>query len=183
LISYLAVIPTVLFVAWASGDRLSSFGLRGIAWRKALLITVLGFFVLRLTADGAVFLIKRTVPDIYVASRHIARVNVPRVSPDWGNRFVRTGLYLMGAFEEEFIWRGYFLARLTELLRNQWGALLVSSALFAAYHIYEGGVFVFIVFGHGILFGLIRIRSGSLVPGTLVHTLYNASLMFWRAGF
>ena len=42
------------------------------------------------------------------------------------------------AFAEELVMRGYLIARLERLLRSTWQAVLVTTVLFASYHVYQG---------------------------------------------
>jgi|GEM_PF-5909876 len=110
-------------------------------------------------------------------------VNVPLVHPDWVSRAGSSGLYVIGAFMEEFLWRGYMFARIQELFGRVWIALLVTSGLFAVYHIYEGVGSAITVFFVGLVYGIVRVASGSVYPSTVAHACYNTILLFARVSW
>jgi membrane protease YdiL (CAAX protease family) len=73
---------------------------------------------------------------------------------------------------EEMLFRGFLL----EGLRSGLGttpALLLTSAVWASIHAQYGVYEQATVFALGILFGLARLRSGSLLPCVLMHALLN----------
>jgi membrane protease YdiL (CAAX protease family) len=89
---------------------------------------------------------------------------------------------LVVALPEEFFFRGYVQGRLSEvwparrrLLGAEVGAaLLVGATLFALGHvIVQGRPATLAVFFPGLVFGWMRARSGSILPGTLFHALCN----------
>lgn len=75
------------------------------------------------------------------------------------------------AFCEELLFRGYVQTRLTRSVGPVAG-ILVSSALFAAFHI--DWVHVIAVFPLGVFLGVITWRSGSLLPAMFAHFVNNA---------
>ena len=86
------------------------------------------------------------------------------------------------ALPEEFFFRGYVQGRLTEAWAPRWrllgapvgGALVVSSALFALTHVaVQGNPATLAVFFPGLVFGWMRARSGSILPGVLFHASCN----------
>ncbi|HVT14185.1 MAG TPA: CPBP family intramembrane glutamic endopeptidase [Fimbriimonadaceae bacterium] len=180
LVSNIAVIVPLLFIIYASADDPKSFGLKLFGVAKTILLAIATLVVLRFSYALVYVSLHAVTPDSVAISRQIARHNVGRPIPGPAIWVFRLLIFLLSAFEEELIWRGYTLTRLNELLGNRWAALIVSSALFAIYHIYEGLTFLPIVFVHGIIFGLVRTWSGSLAPGTLAHTIYNCLSMAAR---
>jgi membrane protease YdiL (CAAX protease family) len=92
------------------------------------------------------------------------------------------------AFGEEFGWRGYLLPRLMALL-GAWPGLLAHGAVWGLWHAplifligynYPGrpvlGVPLFVVACTllGVLFGWLRLASGSVWPPTIAHAAFNA---------
>jgi membrane protease YdiL (CAAX protease family) len=81
------------------------------------------------------------------------------------------------AFAEELVMRGYLIARFERLLPSAWQAVLISTLLFAGYHIYQGplGAISAMVFGlvSGISFCLFR----RLWPLCIAHALLN--ILIW----
>ena len=76
---------------------------------------------------------------------------------------------LVAPFVEETLFRG---ALFGWLLRrwNAWVAVPVTAIVFAALHGPTAPVIVF----HGLLFGYVRLRTGSLWPSFLMHAVNNA---------
>ena len=87
---------------------------------------------------------------------------------------------LVPAVCEELLFRGVLLPALLTRQRAT-AAILVSAALFGALHVAptsDGGVTLYQVpqaLLVGVALGVLRVRSGSLLPGILAHTLYNAT--------
>ena len=79
---------------------------------------------------------------------------------------------------EEMSFRGF----LYPVVERSWGksaAVLVTSAIFSALHGWQYGwhwQILLLLLYVGIVFGVLRARTGSLVPSTLVHCAYNATL-------
>ncbi len=81
---------------------------------------------------------------------------------------------LMPALFEEMAFRGFILNGLRRRLQP-WPAILLSSFLFALYHM---NVFqVLPSFVLGVVLGLLTVRSGSILPGILYHLLHNGLLI------
>jgi len=75
---------------------------------------------------------------------------------------------------EEWLCRGVLLVACARLMGDR-SALLVTSALFALLHGLEAYVLsVPHRFASGLVFGWLRLRSGSLVPGVIAHAVNNA---------
>lgn len=98
--------------------------------------------------------------------------------------------FLVVALPEEFFYRGYLQTRLehawgkgkSRLLGAQVGkAFWVTQALFAVGHLGRLDPWRLSVFFPSILFGWLRARTGSIVPGIIVHALCNLVLMVLEA--
>jgi len=110
----------------------------------------------------------------------IARHASPRLPP----RFVSLAAteVLVVALPEELFFRGYVQGRLADALPARarilgapvGAALILASALFALCHLaVQGNPLTLAVFFPGLLFGWLRARTGSILPGTLFHALCN----------
>lgn len=76
----------------------------------------------------------------------------------------------LAAVTEETIFRGY----LQSSLHRRWGpvvAVLVTAALFALYHLQLSPVALFIKFGIGLIFGSLRLTTGTLWSPAAAHLL------------
>lgn len=94
--------------------------------------------------------------------------------------------FLVVALPEEFFYRGYLQTRLT----HAWGegrlrvlgvgvgkAFLFTQVLFALGHLAQLHFWRLGVFFPALLFGWLRERTGSIVPGIIVHAVSNLLLM------
>jgi membrane protease YdiL (CAAX protease family) len=80
-------------------------------------------------------------------------------------------LTLLPAVAEELVFRGVLARGLAARLRPIW-AILISAAVFAAYHLNpQQMVSTFVL---GLVLGFLTLRSRSIVPAMIVHTLNNA---------
>ena len=84
------------------------------------------------------------------------------------------------ALPEEFFFRGYVQGRLAELWPRPTlfsvpvGPVVVASLLFALCHvIVQGSLAPLAVFFPGLVFGILRARTGSILAGTLFHAACN----------
>lgn len=99
--------------------------------------------------------------------------------------------FLVVGLAEEFFYRGYLQTR----LRDAWpkgrvflGARLgrafwLTQILFAVGHLAEFHVWRLGVFFPAILFGILRERSGTIVPSALFHALSNLAVLVLEASF
>jgi membrane protease YdiL (CAAX protease family) len=78
-----------------------------------------------------------------------------------------------GAFSEELVMRGYLIPRLEYLLRSTWIAVLISTAMYASYHIYHGVVGAIGVGATGLVYAVSFCLLRRLWPVCLAHTLHN----------
>ncbi|MGI5864301.1 MAG: myxosortase MrtX [Myxococcales bacterium] len=99
--------------------------------------------------------------------------------------------FLVVALPEELFYRGYMQARLRDawpggkrFLGAQLGAAFwVTQVLFAVGHLGEFHVWRLGVFFPALLFGWLREKSGSIVPGTIFHALSNLTVLVLEASF
>ena len=81
--------------------------------------------------------------------------------------------YLVAAFAEEIVTRGYLIARLKVLLRSPSQAVLVAALLFASYHSYQGVIGTAYAFAFGLAFGVAFLLIGRVWPLAFAHALYD----------
>lgn len=80
---------------------------------------------------------------------------------------------LTAGFCEEFLYRGWLLSITGFALKSVWLGLLISSILFGFAHLYQGRTGIISTGVLGLVFGLIYLASGSLLPGQILHTLLD----------
>jgi len=76
---------------------------------------------------------------------------------------------LANGFAEELVLRGYLLTRLERLLGSTWAAVLITSLLFACYHLYQGLGPTIGVAAVGLMYGGAFCRVRRLWPLVLAH--------------
>ena len=77
------------------------------------------------------------------------------------------------AVAEETIFRGYLLLRFPAVLRSTTGSLLLSSAIFAVGHGYEGSAGLVTIGVMGAVFALVYLWRRSLVAPIVMHFLQD----------
>jgi membrane protease YdiL (CAAX protease family) len=87
------------------------------------------------------------------------------------------GILLFTAWPEEFLFRGLLQNLLSKTLRSEWAGLIVASVIFGFAHIFHAPVpnwkYVFLATIAGIFYGHAWMKTGSLVPGVLIHALVD----------
>jgi hypothetical protein len=89
------------------------------------------------------------------------------------------GILLFTAWPEEFLFRGVLQNLLSKTFKNRWAGLLVASLIFGLSHIfhapYPNWKYVLLATTAGLFYGHVWMRTGSLLPGALVHALVDIS--------
>jgi len=89
------------------------------------------------------------------------------------------GILFFTAWPEEFLFRGILQNCLSRTFKSQWAGLLAASVIFGFSHILHAPVpnwkYVLLATIAGIFYGRAWMRTGSLLPGTLVHALIDIS--------
>jgi membrane protease YdiL (CAAX protease family)/predicted RNA-binding Zn-ribbon protein involved in translation (DUF1610 family) len=81
-------------------------------------------------------------------------------------------------FAEEFVMRGYLIPRLERLLRSTWLAVLVTSGLFASYHLYQGVAPATGIFATGLVYAVSFCLLRRLWPLCVAHALVDFTAYF-----
>ncbi|MDE2346602.1 MAG: CPBP family intramembrane metalloprotease [Gammaproteobacteria bacterium] len=162
------------WLAWRRGQNFADYGLRSVSWRRLIAAAVPG-----LLFGSALYGLHRLLP--------------LGASPDLGelSRWQVVLFFWIGApIQEETIFRGLIqtVAQTRYAKPLQIGRLklpvsaLISAALFALVHLAtlslgaSPGDVLFIVCGAlllGLVAGWLRARTGSVLPGMVVHALFN----------
>ncbi|WP_251551185.1 CPBP family intramembrane glutamic endopeptidase [Neobacillus muris] len=81
--------------------------------------------------------------------------------------------WLAAAFYEEFLFRGYFVANLNFLSTKK--LYVMTSLIFMIFHIFKGYDLLsnIILMGMSCVFLTIYLKSGSLLPSTFTHFIFN----------
>ena len=83
------------------------------------------------------------------------------------------GILLFTAWPEEFLFRGLLQNLLSKSFQSEWAGLIVASVLFGFSHIlhapFPNWKYVFLATIAGFFYGRAWMKTGSLVPGVLIH--------------
>ena len=87
------------------------------------------------------------------------------------------GILFFTAWPEEFLFRGVIQNLLSRTFKNQWAGLAVASVAFGFAHIFHAPFpnwkYVFLASVAGLFYGRTWIKTGSLLPGAIVHALVD----------
>jgi len=90
---------------------------------------------------------------------------------------VALGILFFTAWPEEFLFRGLLQNLLSRSFNNKWAGLLVASLIFGLSHIlhapYPNWKYVLLAAIAGLFYGHVWMKTGSLLPGALVHGLVD----------
>jgi len=83
------------------------------------------------------------------------------------------GILFFTALPEEFLFRGLLQNLLSKSLQNEWAGLILASVIFGFSHIlhapFPNWKYVFLATIAGFFYGRAWMKTGSLVPGVLIH--------------
>jgi uncharacterized protein len=129
-----------------------------------------------LTAGVALALVSQLIPLLFPSNRHFPIEKLLK-DPASGWSMAVFGVCI-APFVEEMFFRGMIYP----VIERRWGleaAVLGSATLFASIHAGQlGGALPELgaIFFVGVVLGYARGRTGSVIPGFLMHTAYNATL-------
>ncbi len=169
----LQIIPVVLYLIYRSGESWSAFGVVRPRWLGdpafALLLWVAWY--------AAYFLVWAVI-----AATGVDATAVKAGGPDDTITPSQPAFAVVAAFAtatgEELVLRGYLIPRFERLLGSRWASVLTTTALFAAYHVYNGisGVVDATILGLILGSGFCLVRR--LWPVILAHWLYDVVATF-----
>jgi membrane protease YdiL (CAAX protease family) len=156
-------------------DGWSRFGIVRPKWVIDAIIGCVVCFLGFMCRDFAKSLLPLPTPGT-PTTLHATHWSGPDGMIDWLTLIVAC---IASGFTQELIFRGYLIPRFECLLRSTWVALLVTTALFASYHVYQGtsgtvGAAA-IGFVYAIAFCLLR----RLWPLCVAHSLHNILVWLW----
>jgi len=155
----------VCFFAWLRrGISLRDYlGLRRVSGRR-LARWCLALLLLCAASDSLTWLLgKPIVPEVIEEAYRTAGF-VPLL---W------LALVLLAPLSEELFFRGFLFAGVLHSPLGSWGAVGLTSLAWAAIHLQYDLYGMATVFVAGLLLGYARLRTGSVVPGLLMHALMN----------
>lgn len=164
----LGLVCLILFFLWRNGEPVTCLGW---TWRHAareLIIGVICFVPVFLGAALLDHILLR-------AGLSGPRTPLPSFLNDKGpaEELLAVGLVTVVAVTEETIFRGYLLLRFLPILRSRIASVLLSSAIFALGHGYEGSSGLATVGAMGAAFALVYLWRRSLAAPIVMHFLQD----------
>lgn len=164
----LGLVSLILFFLWRNGEPVSRIGW---AWRHPVRELILGVVCFVPVSLGAALLERALLR----AGLSAPATPLPSFLRDQGPAEVLLAALLVTvvAVAEETIFRGYLLLRFPAVLRSTTGSLLLSSAIFAVGHGYEGSAGLVTIGVMGAVFALVYLWRRSLVAPIVMHFLQD----------
>lgn len=168
-----AITLALFALFWALRDKLNAMGLEYVQWKRTSWAWVLGSVVLGVA--------------VAAATAWLFRGYSMGPQPPFAELWIAV---TWGPLIEEVIFRGYAFS-FSEMVLKRWmrrpGWLIVIgiAALFALSHLVKSGITpvqIVSVFVTGILYGWLRLGSGSTVPPVTSHISYNC-VIYLAAAF
>lgn len=95
----------------------------------------------------------------------------------WRNDFFLY-YFLLGAFSQEFGFRGYLLQQLKQVFKNPLAIIIINASLFAWLHILHHSVFITIeAFIFGAYLTWVYLKKPNIIAATLAHGLVGAAVI------
>ncbi len=164
----LALVSLIFFFAWRNGEPLARLGWTpGEGWREAVLGLVLfAPFFLGAASLGAI---------LRAAGLSSPSKPVQSLLGIRGGKELLLALLLVVvvAVAEETIFRGYLILRFQAVTGSAAAAVILSTAIFAIGHAYEGSAGVVAVGAMGLIFALVYLWRGSLTAPMVMHFLQD----------
>ena len=98
------------------------------------------------------------------------RFATPAGGVQWGLLVV---MAIVNGFAEELVMRGFLIRQLERLLRSAWVAIVLTAAVFAAYHAYQGIAGVINGVAMSAVFGILFVVTRRLWPLAVAHTMMD----------
>lgn len=165
----------VLYLMARSGTPGSRFGLVAPRWIKDSLLAfatlVAAYFAYGFYAAGVFSVVPAET--LSRETQRLAELFSPPLAPEQTVLLIVSNV--ANGFAEELVMRGYLIPRFEDLFGSTVKALLLSSVLFASYHLYQGFYGAGSALVMGLVFGVAFCALRRLWPVAAAHALLNIS--------
>ncbi len=161
LVDIVFLVPCILYVFWMKPDTVKdiSYGMVSAGtWIK-----LIGMIYLLLP----MLMFINGLSSIFVENKVVDMLDETTQNPLW---LQLAAMALAPAIVEEFVFRGLIFHGLKK--RNPFWAIIISAFLFGAIHV-NVNQFLY-AFAMGVFFAMITYATGSMLPSTVMHFIYNA---------
>ena len=131
-----------------------------------------------IATDGIMLLVGREIVPEFMTNIYRTATNLPLF---W------IALVIAAPLFEEFLFRGFLFSGWLNTRLRATGTILLTSALWTLIHVQYDVVQLLVVFVYGIVLGLARYRTGSLIAPLVIHgainmiALLQVTLLVWSA--
>ena len=87
-------------------------------------------------------------------------------------------LSITAGLAEEICFRGYVITRMAKLTGSVWPGVILGSISFSLGHLYQGAAGVAVIGIYGVMFALLFLARGSLMPCIVAHALQDILAVF-----
>ena len=179
LLVYIILIPLTLLFIYVDGslDRIKEMLRFGSVKRTLILILAIPIVVT----------IILTLLTIIYSVVWIGIFGEPSINTDMGTYWESSSIDIALLFlsvaivtpiVEELMFRGYILDAINRK-HSDWTAIIWSSILFGLLHFLGGAFYIGSALIGGIIYGWIRVRTGSLLPSIACHMVWNMLALIW----
>lgn len=169
------VLLPLAFTTWGGWPATSTFALRRPTWFAVAAAIVLGFSAWPAAFEITASVSQDRLPELeqtykLVKEQLLATPLALRIAL----------LAVIPAVCEEFFFRGLLLGSLRRSLGNS-ASIAASALLFGVFHVLSPGALLAVRMAPstymGLILGVVRLRTGSLIPGIILHATHNAILL------
>jgi uncharacterized protein len=167
----LALTSLVVFCLWRNGEPLARIGWKSSGLKREAALGVCLFFPVLVI----IWLVFKAFQSIGLTPMRQLPHFFAAKSP-W-EIIVLCLLVTVSAVAEETLFRGYLILRFYEITAHLGPSVIISTAVFALCHAYEGLVSAATVGILGLIFAIIYVWRKSLIAPTVIHFLVNFILV------
>lgn len=176
IIRSLRVALPLLVILHLGRERLAQFGIVRFSWSGDIVSSVAIWFAAWMAWYVAVSMVPASV-----LAEAMSKPAYNWASPSGaGDILLLLAASLANGFAEEFVMRAYLITRLERLLGSTGLAVVVSTALFASYHIYQGWLALVGVAAVGLVYALVYCLQRRLWPVAIAHAIANFTALAWQ---
>lgn len=171
LLTQIVVIPMILLFVYLDGSIARTRDMLRFGSPKRAAMMILGIPTIALIVDNILVFIYAVIFVLFFGE--------PGTNTDIGTTWESSNLAILLTFisicimtpiSEELFFRGYLLDSINRM-HGQWPAILISAVIFGLVHLDPFTIGMATI--GGIIYGWIRIRTGSLLPGIAAHAMWN----------
>jgi membrane protease YdiL (CAAX protease family) len=165
----LQVVMPVLVIMALSRDSWRCFGIVRPKWIGDALLAVAIWFA----GNATYIFVARLLPSSVLHGFRAAHIAYQARPEGLAGFLLLVVTHVAVGFSEELVMRAYLITRLQRLLSSTWLAVVISTALFASWHLYQGATGTISAAADGLVYGIAFCWFRRLWPLCLAHAAHN----------